>query len=451
MFIQFSVENYRSFKDTVTFSMLAHPPIKEHENETHSHVFYDPSKKIKLLKSSAIYGANGSGKSNLIAAMSFFKKFIVTSFTEQQVDAPIEVIPFALSAETLTQTSNFEMVFCIDNTRYRYGFKANAQKVQTEWLFALKNDSAAKETKLFTRNLQSFSINTKQFKEAKGIADRTRPNVLFLSTIAQFNGAIATQIVQWFKHDLGIIFQLDDSILFYTIEKLKNDATFKTKVMQFFSAIQIGFDDIVVTDREPTMDNYLKNILSVPSLINEQLQVDVSKIMQVAENTKAVRITTKHAIHDAMGEIVEYKDLPFEWQSRGTEKLFGLLGPIIDAIENGRTLVVDEFDSRLHTLLTIELIQFFHTKGNKKAQLIVASHDTNLLRKELFRRDQIWFAEKKPTHATDLYSLVEYKIDQAKIRNDASFEKDYLAGKYGAIPFLGNIQQFKKDFLDEQN
>jgi AAA15 family ATPase/GTPase len=144
--------------------------------------------------------------------------------------------------------------------------------------------------------------------------------------------------------------------------------------------------------------------------------------------------------------------MDFGLESRGTQKLFALLGPLLDTIENGKILIVDELDSRLHTKLTIELLKIFESKINKKnAQLIFASHDTNLLRGDLFRRDQIWFAEKNPIGDTDLYSLVEYKINkEISVRNDASFEKDYLIGKYGAIPYFGNIEKFLNEFVNEQ-
>ena len=144
--------------------------------------------------------------------------------------------------------------------------------------------------------------------------------------------------------------------------------------------------------------------------------------------------------------------LDFNLESKGTQKLFSLLGPLLDTLEKGRILVIDELDSRLHPLLTMELVKLFHSKFNKKnAQLIFASHDTNLLRKDIFRRDQIWFAEKDEFGASDIYSLVEYKINQATaVRNDASFEKDYLLGKYGGVPFFGDIQNFLNEFIYEQ-
>jgi AAA15 family ATPase/GTPase len=173
-------------------------------------------------------------------------------------------------------------------------------------------------------------------------------------------------------------------------------------------------------------------------LIKAFLQSDVidnvtegGAIKKILDSAKEVAIYTLHPKFNAQSAFLQYETMPFELESKGTSKLFSLLGPIIDTIQNGKILIIDELDSRLHTLL------------------IFASHDTNLLRKDLFRRDQIWFTEKDNIGATDLYALVEYKVNQATVRNDASFEKDYLLGKYGAIPFLGAIQKFITDFLHE--
>jgi AAA15 family ATPase/GTPase len=165
---------------------------------------------------------------------------------------------------------------------------------------------------------------------------------------------------------------------------------------------------------------------------------------------KEITINSYHKKYDAaMNLIDDLVELKFRLESAGTQRLFALLGPWFDALENGDILIIDEFGSNLHTKLSMELIKIFQSKINTtNAQLIFASHDTNLLRNDLFRRDQIWFTEKdSKSGSSDLYSLVEYKINQAtSVRNDASFEKDYLIGKYGAIPYFGDITRFINDF-----
>jgi len=458
MFVQFNVANFLSFKDSATFSVVGYTPIKEHESDEHSSsVFYEPTGKTKLLKSSVLYGANGSGKSNLLSAMGFFRSFILTSSNEKQADDEIKVLQFLLSSETDNKPSSFEMIFYVGDVRFRFGFEADKEKIHSEWLFSLKNEVSAKETKLFTREFQEITSNRLSFKEGKGLEDKTRPNALFLSTVAQLNGEIATQILKWFKTDFNIVSGLENTTTSYTVSKFQKDANFKKIVIEFFKSIQIGFDDIEIIEENDIIGKSLRNIPSELSDEMDDVLTALKKLQKKArksENSdveaKQISINTLHKKYNKIEEFVEYEIIDFGLESKGTRKLFSLLGPIIDTIQNGKILVVDELDSRLHTLLTMELIKFFHSKVNKKAQLIFASHDTNLLRKDIFRRDQIWFTEKNKIGATDLYSLVEYKVNQATVRNDASFEKDYLLGKYGAIPFLGDIQKFKNDFLDEQ-
>jgi uncharacterized protein len=458
MFVQFKIENFLSFKDTATFSMVGYAPIKEHESDEQLRsVFYDPTEKSKLLKSSVIYGANGSGKSNLLTAMKFFRNFILSSSNEKQADDEIQVLRFLLSTETDNEPSSFEMIFFIEDTRYRFGFEADKEKIHAEWLFALKNEASAKETKLFIREFQDIKSNRQFFKEGKGLEAKTRPNALFLSTVAQLNGEIATQILKWFKINFNIISGLEDTTTSYTVSKFQKEEDFKQIVIEFFKSIQIGFDNIEIIEENNILG---KSLRDVPTELSNEMDSVLSALKKLQDNarksensiveTKQISINTLHKKFNAIDEFLKYETIDFELQSKGTRKLFSLLGPIIDTIQNGKILIVDELDSRLHTLLTMELIKFFHSRANKKAQLIFASHDTNLLRKEIFRRDQIWFTEKNRIGATDLYSLVEYKINQATVRNDASFEKDYLLGKYGAIPFLGDIQKFKIDFLHEQ-
>jgi AAA15 family ATPase/GTPase len=456
MLVQFSVENFLSFKETAILSMVGYMPIKEYEEGEQTNIFHAPGDRIKLLKSGVLYGANGSGKSNVIAAMGFFKNFIENSSSKRQAEDKIDVLRFLLSSETQDKPSGFEIIFYLGNTRFRYGFEVDEEKVHGEWLFVLRPE-ARTEAKLFTREFQSISCSLKHFKEGRGLEHNTRSNALFLSTVAQLNGELANQLLKWFKNDLIILSGLDDEKLVgKTIEKIKQEAKFKRQLVHFFKTIRIGFEDIELVEEEDLLDSLLNIPENIPIEIQDvlkdlqDLQSKIKKMQSSKVESAAISINFLHKKFDAAQNVVDLVILDFGLQSKGTQKLFNIFGWLFDAIERGKTLVIDELDSSLHTLLTMELIQFFHSEANKQAQLIFTSHDTNLLRKEIFRRDQIWFAEKNNLGASTLYSLVEYKINQATVRNDASFEKDYLLGKYGAIPFLGDLKQFKRDFLYEQ-
>jgi len=456
MLIEFSVSNYLSIKEAITFSMVASNAVKELENPTEgvNNIFWDKNNKNKYLKSAVVYGANGSGKSNLLSAIGFFRKFILSSSNDRQADDEIRTIPFLLSTETENTPSSFEMVFVIDTIRFRYGFEATKKTITSEWLFGFDTENSNKESSYFTREKQDIKVSNKNFKEGKGLENNTRPNALFLSTVAQLNGEVSNKIQNWQKTNINIISGLDDATTGYTIGRFQDQKEFRKKIINFFKLINLGIEDIKI--EETALDNLSKispkkkEDEKITALIQE-LQKEFKERMKKGGDAKEITINAFHKKFDEANKLIDTIALDFELESKGTQKLFGLLGPWFDTLEKGKILIVDELDSRLHTKLTSELLKIFQSGINtKNAQLIFASHDTNLLRNDLFRRDQIWFTEKDNTGSTDLYSLVEYKINQAtSVRNDASFEKDYLIGKYGAIPYFGNIPKFLNDFVNE--
>ena len=455
MLVEFSVKNFLSFNESMTFSMVGSKPVKElEEDKDISNIFYDPSEKNKILRSAVIYGANGSGKSNLFNAMGFVRRFIQISANDSQATDEIKVLSFLLNESNNEIPSSFEIILYIENIMYRYGFEADKEKIHSEWLFRLLNEPSAKETQLFMREFQTISPNSRSFKEGKGIEDKTRPNALFLSVAAQFNGEISKSLLNWFKNDFNIISGLENTTTSYTVSKYRKDEIFRNNLIEFFKLTDIGIQDIIVEEQDlNTQDEESNDLADTPTQFKDALTnlINIGKKIKNVE-AKKISISTLHKKFGNDKSFLGNTALDFSLESKGTQKLFSLLGPWLDTLENGKILIVDELDSRLHPLLTMELVKLFHSKLNKKnAQLVFASHDTNLLRKDIFRRDQIWFAEKDEFGATDLYSLVEYKINQATaVRNDASFEKDYLLGKYGGIPFFGDIQNFLNEFIYEQ-
>jgi uncharacterized protein len=456
MLIEFSVSNYLSIKEVITLSMVASNAVKELESPTEgvNNVFWDKSNKNKYLKSAVVYGANGSGKSNLLSAIGFYRRFILSSSNDRQADDEIMTIPFLLSTETENKSSSFEMIFIIGAIRFRFGFEVTKKNVTSEWLFGFDTENSNKESTYFTREHQNIKVSNRNFKEGKGLENNARPNALFLSTVAQLNGEVSNKIQNWLKTNINVISGLEDATTAYTIGRFQEQEEFRKKIINFFKLINLGIEDIKM--EEPVLDN-LSKILppkredeKIASLIQE-LQKELKDRMKKGGNTREISINAFHKKFDEANKLIDTIALDFELESRGTQKLFSLLGPWFDTLEKGKILIVDELDSRLHTKLTTELLKIFQSGINtKNAQLIFASHDTNLLRNDLLRRDQIWFTEKDDKGSTDLYSLVEYKINQAtSVRNDASFEKDYLIGKYGAIPYFGNIPKFLNDFVNE--
>ena len=420
MLIGFTVGNFRSFKEPVTLSMVAANIVSKPASLDTENVFH-VNDNLKLLKSVAMYGANGSGKSNFVAAIQFMRSFVLNSSRNTQINDRIPINQFRLSTETEGQPSLFEIVFVLNNIQYRYGFEVTPSEVVAEWLYDVPT---IRERRLFERDHDQITVGT-SFKEGKKLEDKTRNNALFLSVVAQFNGQIATHILRWL-FNIGIIYGIDDDMYFhFTVEQFRNPKK-RQSIIDFMQKVDVGSINNIVHHEE------FINFDQVPLEFREQFK----PIAQSGGEMSIIRVNTIRSKFDKnnLSSLNEQFDIAEE--SQGTQKLFALSAPIIDTLENGQILFIDELDARLHPLITSAIIKLFNssTTNPNNAQLIFTTHDTNLLNNKIFRRDQIWFAEKDRFEATHLHSLVEYKV-----RNDASFESDYIQGKYGAIPFLGDL------------
>ncbi|AFZ60299.1 ATP-binding protein [Anabaena cylindrica FACHB-243] len=437
MLIEFSIGNYRSFKDKVTFSMVA-ANIVAKEKELDENNVFAVDDELKLLKSAAIYGANASGKSNLAKALIFMKWFMINSSKDTQSTDKIEVEAFRLSTETEAQPSFFEIVFILDGKKYRYGFEATKESIVSEWLFYVPK---TRETRLFERvydgKTDKMEYLSKTFK-GEGIHPKTRRNALFLSVAAQFNVEIADKILNWLTIKLQIISGLDNRDYFdYTFRCLTENNDFREEIIQLIKKLDLGIREIRIN--EPEINYFKASELPIHANSSQEMQnkfIDytIKSILQ-----KAPPINTVHQKFDEQGNSISMELFDLDNQeSEGTQKIFAIAGLLVDTLKNGNILIFDEFDARLHPLISKAIVELFNSKETNfnNAQLVFMTHDTNLLSNKLFRRDQIWFTEKNKYGATDLYSLAEYKI-----RNDASFESDYIKGRYGAIPFIGNLSQ----------
>ncbi|MCH8961111.1 MAG: ATP-binding protein [Bacteroidetes bacterium] len=430
MLIEFTVGNYRSFKDPVTFSMVA-AKLRARDKALDEHNVFPLTDKISLLKSCAVYGANASGKSNLVHAFRFMRHFVLNSSKDSQADEPISIDPFLLSTETENEPSVFEMVFYVEGKRYRYCFTVDKQKVHSEWLYHAR----VKETNLFNRRDGSFELSS-AFKEGKGLPEKTRDNALFLSVVAQFNGEIALTVLRWFR-ELKIMSGIEDADRReFTIAGLEDESLGKD-IVSFVKRMDLGISDIEVQRASIDRSSIEKLGLSVlmPVLLGKRMTV--GELRELGRRYSSPTVKTLHQVYDDGKTIINQELLDLDThESEGTKKLFALAGPILKILKEGKTLIIDELDARLHPLLTEAIIRLFNSNETNpnNAQLVFTTHDTNLLTNKLFRRDQIWFTEKDKYGATDLYSLAEFKV-----RNDASYERDYIAGKYGAIPFIGGL------------
>jgi len=404
MLIEFSVANYLSFDKKKTLSMQT-ADIDEY-NERIIKVG-----KHKILPSAAIYGANSSGKSNLIKAMKTMRNIVINNLKKSSI-SEIDVTHFLLNSENQNQPSFFEIIFLIENIKYRYGFEVDRKTVKAEWLF---QTIKTKEEYLFIRENGAIGLSPK-FKEGEGLEKKTRDNALFLSVVDFLNGEISTKVITWFGY-FSIISGIEHKQLKSMTDILLQDNNEFLTLLKFFKDLDLGFENI-----------------------------EIEKIEE------EIKIYTKHKKYNSNGDFIENINFDLRQQeSSGTNKIFDLAGFIFGTLNLGFVLVIDELDAKLHPLLTLSIIKMFNIPelNKKNAQLIFATHDTNILKYGNFRRDQVYFTEKNKFEATDLYSLVEFKQnDINKSNENFSFETDYISGKYGAIPFIGN---FKNIFENGKN
>lgn len=398
MLISLKFKNFLSYKDETQLLMTSVKAFKELKG---NNVFNN--KKLDLLKTAAIYGPNGGGKSNLIKAMGFMTHIIHSSFADslkKKEDQNDYDLQFILNSESEKSPIEIEAVFVINNIIYRYGFHMRNNVIEKEWLYHKKEV----ETKLFEREFDNFSINNNSFAEGIKYINNINDNVLFLSYLAQNNTKIARDVFNWF-YNVNVINALNNDHLIKATKALFKNSKFKiwlTHAVKFLSISNVDIDN---------------------------------------ENN----IVTYHNKFDNNDFIID--TIPFDLdtvESEGTIKLVYLLGAIYDSLKNGKVLFIDEFDAKLHTNLTKKLLQFFHEFNIKNSQFIFTMLDTDLMDKKIFRRDQIWFVDKNKFGSSELYSLSDF--DSSVVRSTSDFRKKYLDLNFGAAESM-NISQNLVDLL----
>lgn len=426
MLIEFSVTNFRSFRQRGTLSMVA-AKLRSRDHGLDSNNTFSVDEKLTLLRSAAIYGPNESGKSNLASAMGFMKRFVLMSAKDMQAEQPIGLEGFRLSDIPVEDPSSFEVVFRLEGKEYRYGFAANRERVIEEWLYFVPS---GREVSLFRRKEDSIKVNSapNRFSEGKGLERRTRPNALFLSVVAQFNGETARKIIRWFL-DFNVIMGLADDapLLDYTVNWIK-DRERKEGILQMLHGLDINILDLKIEETRITADNMPREI--PPGLRSMLL------------NGSRVDVKTLHRRYDKEGHPSGFEEFMLsDQESGGTQKIVALAGLLLDTLQTGKVLVVDEFDARLHPKITQTIVKLFNSDHTnpRNAQLVFMTHDTNLLDRRLLRRDQVWFMEKDSLEGTSLYSLAEFGV--GTVRNDSSFKEGYIRGRFGALPFIGDLER----------
>jgi hypothetical protein len=417
MLLQFSAANYRSIRDEQRLTLAA----AASDELERSNVVDNPVPGVgRILRSAVIYGANAAGKSNLLRALDLMQDLVLDSAKDSQAGDVIPVVPFLLDESSAARPSTFEVVFIAAGTKYQYGFSATSRRIVSEWLYAYPEKRAQR---WFFRSLEeSTGAETWEFgPHFKGgkIAwrDATRPNALFLSTAVQLNARQLMPVFDWFREKLRMVLGRGELAPTFSMNLVGSPDT-KEKISALLRSADVGIEDVEVAD-VPVSDDVKQAVARVvPEQHRERVLKDAAKSARLRHSSPT-------------GQEVW---LDLEDESQGTQKLFAFAGPLVDVLGEGLVLVVDELNNSLHPLLVRHIIESFHSVDSNPhgAQIIFACHATSILTLDLFRRDQIWFAEKASDGSTKLYALSEFSP-----RRTSSIAKGYLQGRYGAIPFLG--------------
>lgn len=414
MLIEFRVKNFRSLRDEQVLSMVASPDktLKD------THVFATGLKAAPgLLRSAAIYGANASGKSTLLRALQFMQELVARSATRIRPGEKFSVQPFRLDEASATEATAFELSFLDEGIRYQYGFAMTAERIVSEHLLVYK---AFKPQRWFQRH-HDIHTNRDIYEFGPGLKgkkqvweDATRPNALFLSMAAQLNSTSLRPVFDWITNNLVIFNEYSPLTSEAAVQALQETKS-KKRLCDFIRAADISLADIEVTTRkvpaQPRRDDAGARKMDASP---EEMDVFDLRFHHITDEGRA--------------------SFPIEEESNGTRNLLYLAAPIMDILQSGAVLLVDELDTSLHTLLVRELVRLFNNPATNPghAQLIFTTHDTSLLDADgLFRRDQIWFMEKGADQASELISLSEYSP-----RKNEALERGYLIGRYGGIPLL---------------
>ncbi len=425
MLLRFSVQNHLSIKEKQELSLVASKLTDREEGL----IACDAAPTKRVLPAAVIYGANASGKTNLLRALGFMRGAVLFSHSRGEPGERIPRSPFRLDPACADAPTVFELDCMVAGERYHYGFEALDDVFQSEWLYAFPNN---RRQMLFERKAgESIDFGRGLKGRNRVIEDLTRPNSLFLSAAAQNNHEQLSAVARFFS-EIRTAFDIDlpGSILSQTL----SDDDMGPRIINFLKKIGTGIIDYRRTEQE------------IPEEIKKVDRAIAAAIADVNKNPfssdvddKATISILEFAHQDCDGNPV-YFDVGEE--SAGTQRLLGVLSRVYRALDKGTLIVIDELDASLHTQASEAVLALASSAAlnPKGAQLIITTHDTNLLRSPLLRRDQIWFTEKDEGGATHLYPLFDFST-----RKGDNIEKGYLQGRFGAIPFAGSVADLLAD------
>jgi hypothetical protein len=421
MLLRFGVANHYSVMDYCELSLIASKAIKDQGAD----LLTPPNLRQAVLPAVLVYGANASGKTTIFSALSAMRDHVVNSFTDLKPNEDVPRNPFALDGRGRSEPSRFDCDFMVDDTRYHYGFECSDKAFTREWLYSFPEGA---RRVLFDRDEQDVIFGKHLRGRNKVIESFMRPNSLFLSVAAQNAHPQLSHIYDFFDKKISSI---SCTVNTGSIEQSIPENLDK-RVVEFMRLADTGIVDAQVKREELSEENRQQMEKLHAALASAFPEAGMPKPPQEAKS-----VSFLHAAAD--GAPVP---LPFEAESRGTIRLLSLVMRAIKALDDGNILLVDELDLSLHTLLSLQLLSLFASAATNPhgAQLIATTHDTNILCSKKVRRDQIWFCEKNDRGETSLYPLTDIRT-----RNTDNIEKGYLEGRFGAVPFVGRLEQLFGD------
>lgn len=414
MLIKFKVKNFRSIKEEVIVDLQSTTDETRKESATFE------SADVSLIKSMAIYGANASGKSNILASLNSFKFMLMYSLNFTTNPLPLQHQYFKLDKDYKNKPTEFEIAFIMNHEVYLYGFSFNTDGVVREYLIREKGN-----VELFMRNYQEIKSHPTHLKEStKDLQNQTHPKALHMTLLNQNNGQFAKIFFQnLFKINyVDCINQKLDGQNLTTIYYLKNDEN-KKEVIDFMKIIDKTMDFEIKNDQK-----HITELPNIPKQMVDELSKQNNGLINISE------ISTFRPDKD--GNIIKFDFLKEE--SEGTKQSYNLAGIMFDTLRNGGVLFLDEINSSLHPILCKYIVEIFNSniKNPNNAQLIFTTHDTTLLDKDIMRRDQIYFTNKIKDGSTELFSLA----DISERKDGVNFAKRYLEGRYDAIPYIKELE-----------
>lgn len=420
MLVEFKVANFRSIREKQTFSLVASNVDRDRKE-----CLIEPNlpglSGIRLLKGGAIYGANASGKSNILSALAFVAGLVNASATKLGPGDPTGSQPFKLDRESVTRPSEFELTFVAEGVRYLFGLAVTPERVTEEYLVAYPKGAPQRwyhRTFNSASNTYEWARPSTSFKHDKALQEKTRGNSLFLSVGPQFNHPQLTPVFGWFRTRLHFIDQAEIQLSMDFTASLLEQPDQRGRIVDLLQKADVGIVGATVDQEEIDIERLRQE---VPPRVFDQLN-----------KTAKIQKYDIHLFHGVDGKDAVSLDFDDE-ESAGTRRFFSLIGPWTDILDNGYTVFIDEIEASLHPILVRELLRLLLCNENntKGAQVVFTTHNPVLLEGNLLRRDQIWFTEKTSAGATRLYPLTDYQP-----RKDEALAKGYLAGRYGGIPFI---------------